>query len=176
LKLQANDMIQFRLFANDGFKMIDLVIVTTAAREASFLQRPHVPVLHRERWHGQTATASAARNRRLHPARGRGIDAGGLQYTGSTTETIRTTPSWSNRRVVVFPGGGGDARSVVPLENNNTTCWKCWPRPVGQWPSAAMRSKVKVFRYGPDGKRLVYQFDLSDHRWTEVCRHGDAGR
>ncbi|MGV3636162.1 MAG: polysaccharide biosynthesis/export family protein, partial [Flavobacteriales bacterium] len=38
LRLQPNDMIQFRLFANDGFKMIDLVS-ENSSREASFLQR-----------------------------------------------------------------------------------------------------------------------------------------
>jgi len=38
LRLQPNDMIQFRLFANDGFKMIDLVS-ESGTREASFIQR-----------------------------------------------------------------------------------------------------------------------------------------
>ena len=79
-----------------------------------------------------------------------------------------------NRRVVVFPGGGGDARSIV-LENNNTTLLEVLGA-AGGLNSRGNAHKVKVFRYGPDRERLVYQFDLSDIsglKYADMVMQGD---
>jgi len=79
-----------------------------------------------------------------------------------------------NRRVIVFPGGGGDARSVI-LENNNTTLLEVLGSAGGVNPRGNAH-KVKVFRYGADGQRLVYQFDLSDIdglKYADMVMQGD---
>jgi polysaccharide export outer membrane protein len=79
-----------------------------------------------------------------------------------------------NRRVVVFPGGGGDAK-VVNLDNNNTTVAEVLAQAGGLAKRGDAR-RVKLFRRGPDGKRIVYQFDLSDIeglKYADIVVQGD---
>lgn len=156
LKLQRNDMIQFRLFANDGFKMIDLVS-EGATREASFLQRSifnyyldadglvKLPLLGRVDLAGMTLREAETYLESAYTA----------YYNRPYVQLVVT-----NRKVVVFPGGGGDARSVE-LDNNNTTLLEVIGI-AGGLNKRGNAHKVKVFRYDPSGKRLIYQFDLSD--------------
>lgn len=64
----------------------------------------------------------------------------------------------TNRRVIVFPGSGGDAQ-VVPIKNNNTTLMEAIALAGGI--TERGRSKViKVMRQEDDGRK-VYQIDLS---------------
>lgn len=170
LILQPNDMIQLRLFANDGFKMIDLVS-ENSTREASFLQRTmfnyfiegdgqvKLPVIGRVPIAGRTLREAESYLEGLYTT-----------YYNKPFVQVQV----SNRRVVVFPGGGGDARSVV-LENNNTTLLEVLGAAGGISPRGNAH-KVKVFRYGPDRQRLVYQFDLSDIsglRYADMVMQGD---
>ena len=79
-----------------------------------------------------------------------------------------------NRRVVVFPGGGGDAR-LIPLENNNTTLLEVLGLAGGLNKRGDAR-KVKVFRYDSSGERLIYQFDLSTIdglQYADMVMQGD---
>jgi len=79
-----------------------------------------------------------------------------------------------NRRVVVFPGGGGDAR-IVELDNNNTTLLEVLGT-AGGLSNRGNAKKVKVFRYGPNRERLVYQFDMSDIsglKYADMLMQGD---
>jgi len=170
LILQPNDMIQFRLFANDGFKMIDLVS-DNSTREASFLQRTmfnyyiesdgriKLPLIGRVSISGRTLREAEAYLEEVYS----------VYYNKPFVQILVT-----NRRVIVFPGGGGDARSVV-LENNNTTLLEVLGA-AGGLNQRANAHKVKVFRYGPDRQRLVYQFDLSDIsglRYADMVMQGD---
>lgn len=156
LRLQPNDMIQFRLFANDGFKMIDLVS-EGGGREASFIQRTifdyyiesdgmvKLPLLGRVKVAGYTLRQAEAF-----------LEEKYTSYYKKPYVQLMV----SGRKVVVFPGGGGDAKSIT-LENNNTSLLEVIGMAGGINPRGNA-SKVKVFRLGPDGQRLVYQFDLSD--------------
>ncbi len=156
-KIQANDYLQFRLFANDGFKMIDMVSMGTGADNARNMQRLQFNYL-----------VETDGNVKL-PLLGRVELAGMTLREAETWLEQRYTEfynrpfvqlSVTNRRVVVFPGGGGDA-VVVPLENANTTLLEVMASARG----VAKRGnahKVKVFRRNPQGGREVYQFDLSD--------------
>lgn len=170
LRLQPNDMIQFRLFANDGFKMIDLV-TDNASREASFLQRTafnyyiesdgqiKLPIIGRVPIAGLTIREAEAFLENKYTA----------YYNKPFTQVLVT-----NRRVVVFPGGGSLARSVT-LENNNTTLLEVLGQ-AGGLSARANAKRVKVFRYGADRERLVYEFDLSDIsglRFADMVMQGD---
>ena len=170
LVLQPNDMIQFRIFANDGFKMIDLVS-DNSTREASFLQRTmfnyfiendgmvKLPTIGRTRLAGYTLREAEAQLELLY-----------ADFYKKPFVQIQVV----NRRVIVFPGGGGDARSVI-LENNNTTLLEVLGSAGGVNPRGNAH-KVKVFRYGADGQRLVYQFDLSDIdglKYADMVMQGD---
>ncbi len=170
LRLQPNDMIEFRLFANDGFKMIDLVSAG-GSREATFLQRTafdyfidsegmaKLPLLGKVHIAGMT----------LRDAE-RFLEEKYVEYYNRPFVQVVV----NNRRVVVFPGQGGDARSVL-LENNNTTLLEVIGL-AGGLSERGNAHKVKLFRYGPDRKRLVYQFDLSDIsglEYADIVMQGD---
>ncbi len=156
LLLQPNDALQFRLFANDGFKMIDLVS-EGGGREANFLNRnvfsyyidadgeAKLPLLNRINLVGKTLREAELL---LEEAYSHYYNRPYVQLTVS------------NRRVVVFPGGGGDAR-VITLENNNTTLLEVLAMAGGLNKRGDAR-KVKLFRHTADGKRTVHQFDMSD--------------
>jgi len=157
LRLQPNDELQFRLFANDGFKMIDLVS-EGAGREMQFLNR------------GTFTYFVEADGQVKLPLVGR------LALTGMTLReaeifleeqytTYYNRPFVQlqvvNRRVVVFPGGGGDAR-IVPLENNNTSLLEALAS-AGGLNRRGRADHVKLFRWdNATNRRLVYEFDLSD--------------
>lgn len=170
LRLQPNDMIQFRLFANDGFKMIDLVS-EGGSREASIMQRTFfnyfiesdgmvkLPILGRVKLAGLTLREAESFLE--------------TQYTVYYNKPF-VQVMVNNRRVVVFPGGGGDAR-IVELENNNTTLLEVLGT-AGGLSSRGNARKVKVFRYGPNRERLVYQFDMSDIsglQYADMVMQGD---
>lgn len=170
LRLQRNDQIQFRLFANDGFKLIDLVS-EGGAREATFLQRNvfnyfiesdgliKLPLLGRVPVAGLTLREAEAFLENQYAT----------YYNKPYVQLVVI-----ERKVVVFPGGGGDAR-MVSLENNNTSLLEV----IGMAGGIAKRGnakKVKVFRYAANGERLVYQFDLSDIsglQYADMVMQGD---
>lgn len=64
----------------------------------------------------------------------------------------------TNRRVIVFPGNGGDAK-VITLNNNNTTLMEVIALAGG----IAERGKAKVVKLmrQVNGERKMYTFDLS---------------
>ena len=64
----------------------------------------------------------------------------------------------TNRRVIVFPGSGGDAK-VVPITNNNTTLMEAIAL-AGGITERGKAKKIKVMRQTKEG-REVYQIDLS---------------
>lgn len=66
--------------------------------------------------------------------------------------------SVTNRRVIVFPGNGGDAK-VITLSNNNTTIMEVIALAGG----IAERGKAKVVKLmrQVNGERKMYTFDLS---------------
>lgn len=164
LLLQPNDVLQFRLFSNDGFKIIDL-ISEGSAREANMLNRNIF-----------TYTIESNGEVKL-PLLGRvQISRMTLRQAEIMLEerfsTYYNKPYVQlfviNRRVVVFPGGGGDAQ-VVTLENNNTTLMEVLARAGGMSKRGDAR-RVKLFRLNADGSRSAYQFDMSD---IDGLQHAD---
>ena len=170
LRLQANDQIQFRLFANDGFKMIDLVS-EGGTREASFLQRTSflyfidnlgsakLPLLGKVRLAGMTLREAETF-----------LESKYVDYYNRPFVQLLV----ESRRVVVFPGEGGDAKSVA-LENNNTTLLEVIGM-AGGLSNRGNAKKVKVFRYATSGERLIFEFDLSDIsglKYADMVMQGD---
>ncbi|MBK9148470.1 MAG: polysaccharide biosynthesis/export family protein [Flavobacteriales bacterium] len=170
VRLQPNDVVQFRLFANDGFKMIDLVS-EGGTREAAFLNRISfnyvlesdgqckLPLLGRVQLSGYTLREAEAYMEERYA----------VYYQRPYVQLLVV-----NRRVVVFPGGGGDAR-VIPLENNNTTLMEALAMAGGLAKRGDAR-RVKLFRLKEDGGRAVHEFDLSDIdglRYADIVLQGD---
>lgn len=170
LLLQPNDVLQFRLFSNDGFKMIDLV-TEGGTRESNLVNRNiftyyvendglvKLPLL------GRVPVAGYS----LRDAETMLEERFAVYYNKPYVQLMVT-----NRRVVVFPGGGGDAR-VVTLENNNTTLLEV----LGQAGGLAKRGDarhVKLFRHHPDGARTIHEFDLADIeglKYADIVMQGD---
>ncbi len=73
----------------------------------------------------------------------------------------------TNKRVIVFPGSGSDAR-VVPLVNNNTTLMEAIAA-AGGIPERGRARSIKVMRKEGD-QRVVYRIDLST---IEGLRYAD---
>lgn len=170
LVINSNDILQFRLFANDGFKMIDL-ISEGAGREAQFMNR--MIFNYSVEFDGQVKL----------PLLGR-INLGGLTIRQAEMQLEERYAQFYNRpfvqllvvnrRVVIFPGGGGDAQ-VVQLDNNNTTLLEVLGMAGGLSRRGDAR-KVKLFRQDITGKRLVYQFDLSTIeglKYADIVMQGD---
>lgn len=168
--LQPNDVLQFRLFANDGFKMIDLVS-EGGTREAALFNRVQfqylieadglckLPLLGRVPLSGRTLKEAEAFLEERYST----------YYQRPYVQLLVV-----NRRVVIFPGNGGDAR-VIPIENNNTTLLEALAAAGGMAKRGDAR-RVKLFRHHADGTRTVHQFDLSDIdglRYADIVLQGD---
>lgn len=168
-RIQANDNIQFRLFANGGFKMIDLVSDdqgdARAIQRLSFIYPVEfdgmvkLPIIGRTKLAGLT----------LREAEMMLEDIYRVYYKLPFVQL-----AVMNRRVVVFNGGGGTAK-VVPIENNNATLLEVIGL-SGGLDDRANAHKVKVFRKKPGGGRWVYEFDLSDIdglKYADMVMQGD---
>ena len=154
-RIQPNDLLTFRLFANDGFQMIDLVQEATDGQRT--LQRTSFS--YQVDWDGRTKLPLLGQVSVL----GLTIREAELMLEKAYTQYYNrpfVQLAITNRRVVVFPGGGGDAK-VVQLENNNTTLMEALAN-AGGLAKRGDANRVKVFRKNADGPRSVYQFDMSD--------------
>ena len=67
--------------------------------------------------------------------------------------------SVTNRRVIVFPGNGSDAK-VLYLSNNNVTLIEAIAL-AGGIAERGRASRVKLLRKTEKGKREIYKIDLS---------------
>jgi polysaccharide export outer membrane protein len=153
-KVQADDILSFRMYANDGFKMVDMVneemlrTTTTNRIIFNYLVYPDghakLPVIGDVQVAGLTVREAEMLLEERYAA-----------YYQKPFVLLTV----SNRRVVVFPGGGGDAK-VVSLENNNTTLLEVLAK-VGGVSKRGDARKVKLFRRDGDARKVM-QFDLSD--------------
>jgi polysaccharide export outer membrane protein len=167
-RIQPNDFLQFRLFANDGFRMIDLI---TEEGQRNMQNRNQFTYL--VDYDGKVKLPLV----NWVPLGGMTLRQAELYLQEKYSEFYNrpfVMLQVMNRRVVVFPGGGGDAR-VVNLDNNNTTVAEVLAQAGGLAKRGDAR-RVKLFRRGPDGKRIVYQFDLSDIeglKYADIVVQGD---
>jgi polysaccharide export outer membrane protein len=151
-KIAANDIIEFRLFSNDGFKLIDLTSINGSVilNQTSVLQyliendgTVKLPVLGSVQLSGMTIRE--AENL---------LETKYSQYYVKPFVLLKVT----NKRVIIFPGSGGTAK-VLPILNNNTTLLEALAL-AGGLPEYAKAYKIKVIR-GDAQKPLVYLIDLS---------------
>ena len=161
--IQPDDILSFKMYANDGFKMIDLI----NEDEASLRAQSRTPFTYTVDPDGLTKL----------PVIGK-VKIAGLTVREAEMMMEKRYSTYykdpfvlltvSNRRVVVFPGGGGDAK-IIPLENNNTTLLEVLAS-AGGIANRGDAHRVKLFRRESDGSRKVFQFDLSD---IDNLKYGD---
>jgi len=151
-RIARNDVIVYRLFTNNGFKLINL------ASEASNIFRNDIdaivesndsikmPLLGRVKVAGLTIKEAEKLLQEKYS-----------EFYVEPFVSLRV----SNRRVIVFPGNGGSAK-VLPMANNNTTVMEAIAN-AGGILEDGKAYKVKLIRNNPDPsqKPFVYLMDLS---------------
>lgn len=151
-KLSPTDAISYRVFANDGFKLIDISTQTTGTNRLIDIEETidkegylKAPLLGKVKLSGMTLREAQA-------------------FLEKEYETFYVRPfvqlRITNKRVIVFPGNAGDAQ-VVPILNNNTTVFEAIALAGGiSNDGKAYRIKL-VRRTTTQSKPEVYLIDLS---------------
>jgi polysaccharide export outer membrane protein len=158
-KIVANDVIQFRLYANSGFKLIDLTSGTAAGGT------------------GGSNNVLNVRNNINYLIQKNGIVRlpiiGDIDLTGNTVREAEfllqdkykefyikpfVQLTVTNKRAFIFPGNGSAAQ-VIPLANTNTTLIEALAAAGGVAPQGRA-NRIKLMRM-ENGKREVYLIDLS---------------
>ncbi|MDX2172837.1 MAG: polysaccharide biosynthesis/export family protein [Bacteroidota bacterium] len=151
-KIAPNDVIIFKVFTNDGFKLIDLATTTTGSFRTDIDVvvesdgTVKMPLVGKFSIEGLTIREAESLFEEKYS-----------KYYVNPYVTLRV----SNKRVIVFPGNNGLAR-VIPLTNNYTTIMEAIAS-AGGIPDDGKAYKVKLIRNNEDSKKkpYVYLMDLS---------------
>jgi polysaccharide biosynthesis/export protein len=153
-RISPNDIINFRLYANDGFMLIDV---------ASGIDNANRMQMNRNYLNYLVETDGTVRLPIIGkiPISGYTVREAEF-YLEEKYNEFYVKPFVQvqvvNKRVIVFPGNGSDAK-VITLENNNTTLMEVIAM-AGGITERGRAAKIKVIRK-VDGVRKVYLVDLS---------------
>lgn len=152
-RIAPNDVIEFTMLSNNGFKLIDLTSLNEANRDYQMNQgsvflveqdgNVKLPMLGLTKLSGFTIREAESMLEQKYS-----------QYYIDPYVVIQVT----NKRVIVFPGNSGNAK-VIPLTNNNTTLIEAIALSGGISDNGKAK-KVKIIRT-IDDKSYVYMVDLS---------------
>lgn len=160
-RIAPDDIIELRLFANDGFKMVDLITSGANTQANTFARQgfeytvdahgdvklPILGLVHLD--------SMTIREAETH------LEQRYSQYYVRPFVLLRVL----NRRVVVFPGAPGQAK-VVTL-NNNTTVFEAIAM-AGGISENGKAHKISLIRQSDNpAKPYVYRLDLSNIRNVE---------
>jgi polysaccharide export outer membrane protein len=152
-KLAANDFLSFRVFANDGFKLVDIAnsggsninnnlqTIDTRIETDGTTRLPLVGTL-------QLGGLTIIEAEKL-------LEEKYAVFYKKPYINLRIT----NKRVIVFPGQAGAAR-VIQISNNNTTVIEALAL-AGGISEDGKAFKVKLIRRSEDKESKVYLMDLS---------------
>lgn len=154
--ISKNDIIEFRLFSNGGFRAVDYASgieggngngVSMGRFQMSYYVeadgKVRLPILGKVHVQDSTIRAAEFLLEQLYS-----------EYYVDPFVQITVT----NKRVIVFPGTGSDAK-VIPLVNNNTTLMEAIAQ-AGGITDRGKAARIKVFRR-EGNERKVYLIDLS---------------
>ncbi len=151
-RIAANDVISFRLFTNNGFKLVNI----SAANNIQ-IQNLNTGIDYLVEYDGKINL----------PIIGR-VEIKGLTLREaeflleSKYQEVYIDPfillNIANRRVTIFPGNGGNGR-VIPLENNNVTLLEALAQ-AGGITETGRAKRVKLIR-GDLNDPQVFLIDLS---------------
>lgn len=148
--LAPNDQLYFRLFTNEGERLIDPISPMAMQQQRGeqtylieFDGMVKLPILGRTKLSGMTLREAE-----------RFLETEYLQYYNRPFVKMQVT----NHRVTIFPGGRGGASSVIYLENTNTNIFEALAMAGGIADGRANR--IKVIR-GSLSEPQVFLIDLS---------------
>jgi polysaccharide export outer membrane protein len=148
-KLAANDIIQFKIYSNDGFQLVDIGNAQAirgqinTSYKIEFDGTTKLPVIGRTKLAGITLRECELYLEELYS-----------EYYNSPYVIVTV----SNRRVIIFPGSSGSA-TVLSLTNDNTTLLEAIAM-TGGLGGDAKAAQIKVIR-GDKENPDVYLVDLS---------------
>ncbi len=155
-KISSNDLVQFRLFTNDGFKLIDLTSLDNSKGNNNIFNARNnftylvehdgfvkLPILGKIKLEGLTIREAETMLEEAYQA-----------YYKRPFVMLNVT----NKRVIIFPGNAGAAQ-VITLGNNNTTLMEA----IAQAGGLAQRGKAKEIKLirTVGNERKTYLLDLS---------------
>lgn len=154
--IAPNDILQFRLFSNKAYRITDMSAGTMEGNrmmlnrqnQLNYQVNPsgfvRIPILDSVYLSGMTI-----RNAEL--------------YLEQLYDSVYVDPfvqiEITNKRVIVFPGGGSEAK-VIYLLNNNTTLLETIGL-AGGISGRGRAKRIKIMRMKSDGTRKVFLIDLS---------------
>jgi polysaccharide export outer membrane protein len=153
-KISPNDIIEFSLYSNDGFKLVDITSLNNTNANTLRFQNNidylvessgdiKLPVLGKVKISGFTLRDAQAYLEEKYSA-----------YYVRPYVILKII----NKRVIIFPGSAGDAK-VIPLTNNNTTLIEGIAL-AGGLSDDGKAKMIKLIRENK-GKYDVYLIDLS---------------
>lgn len=163
--ISPNDLIQYKIFSNDGTRIVDISIGNDdgngaggagAGANVGFSNRTtltyrveldsfvRLPVLDTIKIAGYTVPEAEELLEKLY-----------AEFYVEPYVQIQVT----NKRVIVFPGNGANA-SVLYLTNNNTTLMEALAL-AGGITERGRAKRIKIIRKGEDNKRKMFMIDLS---------------
>ncbi len=151
-KIASNDAIQYKIFTNGGFKLIELATTASGAfrNDLDVIVESDgtikMPLIGKVQIEGKTIKEAE-----------KILEEKYAEFYVSPFVTLKVI----NKRVVVFPGNTGQAR-VITILNNNTTVMEVIAN-AGGIPEEGKAYKVKLIRNNSNSeqKPLVYLMDLS---------------
>lgn len=152
-RISSNDILDFRIYTNDGFKLIDLTnesptLANTQAFQQAYLVdnegNTKLPLLGKINLKGLTIKETE-----------KILEDQYSQFYNKPFAIVRVT----NKRVIIFPGSEGAAR-VVNLENNNTTLLEALAF-AGGIAQTGKSYRIKIVRQTAS-KPEVYLINLSE--------------
>lgn len=149
-RIESNDLVQVRIFSNDGFKIIDL------ANSGGNYTRLDLDYLVEKDGYAKLPLAGRVKLAGLTIAE---AELHLEQIYNEFYVKPFVTAKVTNKRVIVFPGNGGKAQ-VLNLLNNNTTVIEAIAL-TGGIQEDGKAYKVKLIRNDGTNKPKVYLMDLS---------------
>ena len=148
-RIENNDILQVRIFSNDGFKIIDLANTNANARfDLDYVVErdgmAKLPLAGKVKLAGLAIPEAQTYLEEIYD-----------KFYVKPYVTVKVT----NKRVIVFPGNGGGAK-VLNLSNFNTTVIEALAL-TGGIPEDGKAYKVKLIRNDGTPKPKVYLMDLS---------------
>lgn len=155
-RIERNDILEFRIYTNSGYRIIEFTtsddgqnanISSSRFQLSYFVDNDgtvKLPLLNKVYVKDSTIRGAEFMLEEMFS-----------QYFVDPFVQITVT----NKRVLVFPGNGSDAK-VIPLINNNTTLMEAIAL-AGGITDRGKAARVKVFRRDGTNKRKAYLIDLS---------------
>ncbi len=149
-KIEVNDLVQVRIFSNDGFKIINIENVSGnyARIDLDYLVeqdgRVKLPLVGKVALSGLTIAEAETFLQKIYN-----------DFYVNPFVSVKVV----NKRVIIFPGNGGKAQ-VINLQNNNTTVIETIAL-GGGIQEDGKAYKVKLIRNDGKNKPKVYLMDLS---------------